>query len=679
MTIDNSSVIIPFATKRQSGSLLGNSKFGNQPQEPSSNNLNQNHNHHQLPLKQRRKSSILSSQHFHRVTNHYNKCFQNYYHSRTFVKSHPRYIPNIKTSVNHWQLRNLTKYNQLDDLLYYTRDDSIFAYDSFEETTRKLLKLNYYPRCFDNHNNMIATGGLLTSSSKLFSLHLDNLTNNMPQVGTETTTTASSTSASTATASSSRRVVAKGLFSFYNPDLSLLHTVKIGEMINNDVSLYQTSNSQLTSYLCNNDANLYCLDINNNCNFKITNKINCESNTCLNSSVKNPRSNLITAVGDSTSIFIIDLQSPDPIVKTINSGHEGGFGLSFHSQGYIFSSVFQDGTCQLYDLRHLSSPLKEFQSTRFGHQSGAFRVCKISQGGGATGDDLLMIAEHVGRVHLIDLRTFERQVIVVPAALDQFANYNQARMPIEEEEEEEKREMEQQNYHQEDAVEEKKRCINIYSDDLYSSFTSPIVYDYDYLTTVNTKLFKEFNYVPPQTPIPSTVDSQPKLNNPQWTSSSGNNSSINSTGDLTNAYDDSLSISPTSRFSTRRTSHHSPRASVSYDVDIDSQLNEIYRNYSISSASSTDPRTLPGASPQLATSTSVSSTSSVLNNTEYCNDSYQQQTNHVHGEMELSGVEFINGKNGEMKIVIGCQDAGMLIWDINTLVRRSVGGSFEFV
>ena len=85
--------------------------------------------------------------------------------------------------------------------------------------------------------------------------------------------------------SASIRRVSKGLFSFYNPELKQLNTVKVGEMINNDVTLYKSSNNHFQSYICNNDTFLYCLDINQS-EFKCLNKINCEPNTSLNNVVK---------------------------------------------------------------------------------------------------------------------------------------------------------------------------------------------------------------------------------------------------------------------------------------------------------------------------------------------------------------------------------------------------------
>ncbi|KAI5949354.1 hypothetical protein KGF54_005589 [Candida jiufengensis] len=619
------------------------------PQDQNIENKSSNSIHPIIKRKRRNNSS----QHFNKVYSQYNKCFQNYYHSRNFLKSNPIYVSNLKPSVNHWQLRNLLKYNYKNDLLYYTRDDSIYLYDLQDNSSQKKIKLNYYPRCFDNHNDLVVTGGLLTSSSKLFSLNLENL--NQPINNNSNSTM-------------SRRNISKGLFSIYNPDNESVHTVKIGEMINNDVTINKLSNSQYQSHLCNNDFNLYILDINNNSNLSLVSKFNCELNTCLNSSLQNPKSDLITCVGDSSSIFLIDpKQGNQPVVKTINSGHEGGFGLSYHPNGQLFSTVFQDGVCQLYDLRNLSQPLRQFNSTRQGHQSGAFRVCKISQQNDF--NDLLIISEHVGRIHLIDLKTFERQIIVIPAALDQFGNYKESLMKEQSPEREDREETAEDN-----EIDFKQHYpIKIYSDDL--SFTSPIVYDYDYLTHVNTKLFKDLTYKPPINPPSNNLTREstpPKLNHPNWSFTTENQDNLT---------DDSLfSISPTSTSTYHnQPQQHSSRSSVSYDVDIDSQLNEIYRTYSHTrTGSSSNSFSTPPSSYLQRQATSLSSSSSYIYS-NYCDDSYQQQTNHVHGEMELSGVEFIQDSHtNNLKLVIGCQDAGLLSWEINDVCRRSIG-SFEFV
>ncbi|CAI5760469.1 unnamed protein product [Candida verbasci] len=522
----------------------------------------------------KRKSSLY--QNFN-TTNIYNKCFQNYYNSYQYLKPQPCYVSNIKSNVYHWQLRDLIKFNNLSNDLYYTKNDCIMKYNLQSFNINSHLKLNYNPRCFNHFNDFIVTGGVLTSSSKLFSLNLSNLSN---------------LSNSSTNNNNNDKRINKGLFSFFNG--SNLHTVKVGEMINNDVTIYSNGQNQFNSYICNNDTFLYSLDISNN-DIKMVNKLNCETNTCLNNVVKNPCQNLLIVTGDSSSIFFID-PNQNKVVNKINSHHESGFGVSYHSNGYLFSSVFQDGICQLYDLRNTKDVITEIKSTRQGHQSGAFRVCKFSPENDF--NDLLIISEHVGRIHLIDLRNLsnvnkDHQVIVVPAALDQYGEFkaNNKHEPI----------------------------------DIYGDFTSPLVYDYDYLTNVNPKLFKEFSYQFQQSP----ESSPPKLNTPNYSTTTAN--------------EDTTVLSSIS-----------PRASI----DFDSQLNDIYMSHEPTNPSRSD---------------------SYMLNSNYVEDSYQQYSNHIHGEMELSGIEFCNPLNSsDSKIIIGCQDAGILMWDINTNSRRSFS-SFEMI
>ncbi|RCK65380.1 hypothetical protein Cantr_01033 [Candida viswanathii] len=615
----------------------------NGPGNPNNNDNNQNNNngnqrsskiYTMTPFNKRRKSKI-SAQHFNTVYQQYNKCFQNYYHCYQYLKPNCSFNSSIKPSVNHWQLRDLIKFNNITNQVYYTKDDSIYKYQVDDYSIDKYIKLNYYPRCFDHWRDYVVTGGLLTTSSKLFSLNLSNLTYENAQD-------------SPSFASTSRRI-AKGLFSFYNPELDQLSTVKIGEMINNDVTLYKSTNNSFQSYICNNDTFLYCVDINNS-DLKCFNKINCESNTCLNNVIKNPKfNNILTATGDSSLIFLIDPSSKNPIIKTINSGHDsGGFGVDYHSNGLLFSTVFQDGVCQIYDIRNLSKSLIEIHSTRPGHQSGAFRVVKFSPENDL--NDLMIISEHVGRVHLIDLRNLnydnvdDHQVVVIPSALTKFVEYKK-------------------NVYEEQQLGKPISVYNtdtmMHDDDEYYdelSFTAPLVYDYDYLTNIQPKLFKDFNYLPPiippkkrQLPL-QNLGTRPTLNTPQWKDTGSSNAS-------------------------EHAQEVSPRSSARPSFDFDSQLNDIYMeyggndNHSHQSSSSSSP-------PQ---ATNITTSSSYMYST-YCDDLYQQSTNHMHGEMELLGIEFINHDErlNNSKIIIGCQDSGMLMWDINGVSRRSVG-SFDFV
>ena len=115
----------------------------------------------------------------------------------------------------------------------------------------------------------------------------------------------------------------------------------------------------------------------------------------------------------------------------------------------------------------------------------------------------------------------------------------------------------------------------------------------------------------------------------------------------------------------------SPRSSARPSFDFDSQLNDIYMEYG---GNEFRHNQHPQSPPEQATS--ITASSSYMYST-YCDDLYQQSTNHFNGEMELLGIEFMSNEMNS-KILIGCQDSGMLMWDINGVSRRSAG-SFEFV
>lgn len=90
---------------------------------------------------------------------------------------------------------------------------------------------------------------------------------------------------------------------------------------------------------------------------------------------------------------------------------------------------------------------------------------------------------------------------------------------------------------------EAKSPLNIYSENL--SFTAPLVYDYDYLTNVNSRLFNDVSYVPPMNP-PDLHGEALKLNTPDWSRS--NSLVLNETSPQQDC--------PTSTASPRTSIHH---------------------------------------------------------------------------------------------------------------------------
>ncbi|ODV80581.1 uncharacterized protein CANTADRAFT_4605 [Suhomyces tanzawaensis NRRL Y-17324] len=583
----------------------------------------------------------------------YHQCFQKYFHSYHYLKPDPVYVANVKAAINHWQLRDLIKYDPLANAVLYTRHDAIHRLPlgarGHAQALAPYVGLSYLPRCFDHSDDgLVVCGGLLTSSEAFSSSTVEVL---RPPASIHQPASS---------------IPKKGLFSFANPAAGATKTVRFGDMINNDVAIYRDSNSHCVSYVCNNDSNLYCLDIASNDSISISNKITCETNTCLNTVERNPLNHKLLAVtGDSLAIFLVDPTSGSSKIKTIRTGHNAGFGTAFHPNGNLFSSVFEDGTCLLYDLRNIrdNQPLMAIKLTRPGHQLGAFRVSKFSPQNDMS--DLLVILEHVGRVHLVDLRRLnaanvhEHQVIVVPFALDQYAECKAAAEgPAGDE---------TSSHADRHNPRQPTRLVDVYSDRLDPanslSFTAPLVYDYDYLVNQNPQLFKEYFYSPPPAPAAS-ADSPLKFHIPEWSGVGDSSLAAGPAG-----------VSPTT---SQRPSFSSLDSNPGYDdmnPDIDAHLQYVYDHMDYNPPADRPATALAAA----AARPRHSSGSGYGHYSSYCEDLYQQSINHIHGEMELAGVAFCNPqRQSDSKVLIGCQDAGVLMFDVNGVARRSFG-TFEYM
>lgn len=588
------------------------------------------------------------------VNNSYYRCFQNYYHGHNYLNPNPRYMTGINANVNHWQLRDVLQVDQSKGDVYFTKSYSIWKLNNFGSNTKssksqEVVQPDYSPRCFNVcDNGLTVTGGLMTSAYKIFYSNIDDLAGDNGRLGGN---------------NGSLTRPQKGLFTFHNPDLNITKTVKLGEMINNSVSIYPESNSHYRSYVCNNDSGLYTVDINNNDSLSLDNKVVCENDVSLNSVTKCPTSDkLLTVTGDTSSIFMLDPTMANSKVNTIETNHDSGFGVSYHPNGNMFSTAFQDGSCLLYDLRNLKTPIKEIKSTRPGHQSGAFRCCKFSN---TSFNDILVILEHVGRVHLIDLRNLHsennHQVIVFPFALDQFGEHKKQHIstnskltncnnPIfksgflntnEHDEHDNDNDNDNDNDYTNNDYTNNDYTFNDNSspttdhdyfpiyEDLFTNnsnlkFNAPLVYDYDYLTNVNPKLFKYYTY-------------QPENNNETYDSNDNND----------------CSVSPTANSFMNR------------NGDRNSNNNSNSNNHSNNNTPSQNPHPL-----------SYDNSYSIYSNDSsygYYSNSYQHSDNHIYGEMELAGLDWYDSK-----LLIGCEGGGLLTWDVNYIARRSFG-SFSFV
>ncbi|CAR25088.1 Gid11p [Lachancea thermotolerans CBS 6340] len=390
-----------------------------------------------------------------------------------------------RVSINHWQLRDCVKHSSTEPgKIYYIYEHSIRVLDTrphrqepgsrvrtkpFGERKRRnsspkwpvnsqlhspsqeVVHLDFKSRCFQENSGILVSGGLIgpddagnwghyarhppsRSGSESNTLNTSNRVSPMRM----TSSTVLSDHSSYSNPDSW-----KGVVSIYNEENDACVTYRLGQYINNCVSINRRNSQQYDLFACNNDAHLYQCDISNR-GVELTRRYSDLKFPLNNATLSHDGKSLITS-GDSCkfaiyrqsqvtgfyslkydfqpewgSSFIRSERIPryampdrsgfvDHIYEVPGGDH--GFYTSFSENDMMFATVFQNGTCCVYDTRKLETPLAELSSTRKHTQNGAFRVCKFSKGL----DDLLFISEHHGRVHVIDTRNFmNHQVIMIP-------------------------------------------------------------------------------------------------------------------------------------------------------------------------------------------------------------------------------------------------------------------------
>lgn len=306
--------------------------------------------------------------------------------------------------------------------ILYTHYSTIQTTDRKTNEVEDYCKFSFHPRCFKELDGMLVAGGvhnsvgergtsvLGTSSRRVGNNGADDPSNVSFLLNTDHLNVESRYGGGIAHW--------RGLFSFHNKHTGVTYNTRLGSYINNHVTINRkngSSNNIYTSYACNNDMFLYQTEISNS-RIELTDLFNL--NFALNhAALSDDGKNLIVG-GDSSDVVLLHPNQTqsfnDPVncfSQTIKTDSDTGFYTSFDSTGIKFATCFQDGSCLIYDLRNLSKPLKKIYSTRRISSNGAFRNCQFSRGT----DDLLFITEHVGRVHIIDTRDFEKhQVIMLP-------------------------------------------------------------------------------------------------------------------------------------------------------------------------------------------------------------------------------------------------------------------------
>ncbi|SCU89664.1 LAFA_0E19878g1_1 [Lachancea sp. 'fantastica'] len=323
--------------------------------------------------------------------------------------------------------------------------------EQLQSPSRKLVEFDFKSRCFQERNGLLISGGLMgPEDNGNWGQFFRNTSSTSSRATGQTTGNSGvepirigSTSVLSDHNTYSNCETWKGLLSLYNEESGTSLTYRLGQYINNCVLLHPRTTQQYDLFACNNDAHLYQCDVSNR-GIELTRRYSDLKFSLNNAALSHDGKTLITS-GDSSkfaiyhqnelsgffslrydsqpqwgSSFIRIKRIPryampdrsgfvDNIYEVPGGDH--GFYTSFSENDMLFATVFQNGTCWVYDARKMESPVAEINSTRKYTQNGAFRVCKFSEGM----DDLLFVSEHHGRVHVVDTRNFmNHQVIMIP-------------------------------------------------------------------------------------------------------------------------------------------------------------------------------------------------------------------------------------------------------------------------
>ncbi|GMM38944.1 Gid11 protein [Saccharomycopsis crataegensis] len=276
----------------------------------------------------------------------------------------------------HWQLRALVKFDsQSADRAYYAYENEIRAVDLLTGDTKNVTSGHFPVKCFAESDGLIISGGSKSGDKS------------------------------------------QGLVDAYNVHTGTELGFQVGEVINNAVTVDKLNNGQFCSFVCNNDQNLYKLDISNSA-IKLVNKLNIGYQ--LNYSCLSNDGRMALVSGDSNKITMVSPKSGEVMhrIHTDTKHDDCGFSMEFQTSDAYFAAAFQSGKTFLYDVRNLQDAIHVFHSTKpEGKTDGAFRHLKFTNG--AT-DDYLFITEHQGKVHIVDIRNFENhRIITIPTMYEQ--------------------------------------------------------------------------------------------------------------------------------------------------------------------------------------------------------------------------------------------------------------------
>lgn len=277
------------------------------------------------------------------------------------------YVP-LAVPPGHWQLRNLVRWDSRDLRRLLCVQDQVITALEPDHTCSEAASFDFKANLFSEKDGIIVAGGQEQQYGK------------------------------------------KNLVGVSGPgrtDVSL----NVGNDVINAVTCYAVaSGAQYVLDVASNDKLLYTLDISQ-ARAEVVNSTNFGYE--LNHLTRSHDGRMIAVTGDQPTVSLYSPKSGKIFERIRLEDKSWGFSIEFHQLDRFFAAAFQLGLACIYDVRNTSRALHTVESCAdVGSSRMAFRHVKFTN---FSCDDYLMLSEHVGRVHMIDMRDFSvHKVLTMP-------------------------------------------------------------------------------------------------------------------------------------------------------------------------------------------------------------------------------------------------------------------------
>jgi WD40 repeat protein len=278
-----------------------------------------------------------------------------------FVKETPIASHAKRTTVQHWQLRDLINCSDSDiDELYHVYKSKICKYNLRTKQSSLVQSLDFLVASFCVRHGYMAAGGH-DSQLTVKDLKTNELVNNAP----------------------------------------------VGGAINNACNIAKHRNGDILLFASNNDNTIKVFSLQSSNMLQMT---ILQQAVPINYTAVSPDGKYMASVGDNSYVNLYEMRDSRtfiPVAK-MSEYYDGGFSCCFDASSTQLAAASQDGTVAIWDLRKVSTPLAKLHSEQK-HTKGAARCVKFSP---TLCVDLLVYAEHESYIHVIDTRTYQDEQII---------------------------------------------------------------------------------------------------------------------------------------------------------------------------------------------------------------------------------------------------------------------------